>query len=636
MSVLKIRACSLVWCGAGVAATCLLLCSCGGEKPARNVVFLSIDTLRADHLGCYGYHRNTTPRIDELAARGVRFETVITAIDFTFPSHASMLTSLYPPAFDVWENGGARLSDSVVTLAEVLKGRGYSTGAFVGSFMLDSRFGLDQGCETYDDEMESGLTWKVGVTNANRVQTWKILDGYADGKSYDIEIQHAMRGSLGGFNFVAWSDEDGDGLPDTLIGRSGRCEKPALEWSRWTFATDAKRIFVGYEMDSDAETFTQRVTEVPPGYEGLGTTVYCAPNPGDVPVNKADGYLTNIRVTLSTAEGGTRTFGTTDVLLPRRTRHYKGHEFLDLERRAEEVNRAATAWLKSHSDGPFFLFLHYFDPHTPYEPPGNYADLFTDPDYCTEDPAFLEGRWLRNLNREDHREKPLPAEADRDHMIGLYDGEIAYADAQFGVLLDTLSELGLTENTFVVVTADHGEYMTEHGWCFGHWYRDLYDPVLKVPLVVAGPGVPSGKVVGCPVQLVDIAPTVLQLLNEKRAPTFMGESLLGLMRGEKSLARSECYVFHSDVSCLWTPEWKFVLYHPTHHGEVEYPENRLHYLPDDPQENVNLIASRRELAMKYAGKIMQFREASAQVSATPTQLKIDEESRRKLKALGYL
>jgi len=628
--------CSLLWRSASVVTTCLLLCSCGGGQPARNVVFLSIDTLRADHVGCYGYHRNTTPRIDEVAARGVRFETVITPIDCTFPSHASMLTSLYPPAFDVWENGGARLNDSVVTLAEVLKQRGYSTGAFVGSFMLDSRFGLDQGFDTYDDAMESGLAWNVGARNANSVQTWKILDGYAAGKYYTIEIQHAMRGGLGAFNFVAWSDEDADGLPDTLIGRSGKCQNPALEWSRWKFTTAAKRIFVGYEMDSDAETFTRQVAEIPSGYEGLGTTLYCAPKPGEVPVNKARGYLTNIRVTVSGADGGSRTFGMTDQLLPRARRHYKGHEFLDFERRAEDVNKAAAAWLRSHSDGPFFLFLHYYDPHTWYEPPSNYAELFTDPDYRTEDPAFLEGRWLRNLNRKDHREKPLPSEPDCDHMIGLYDGEIAYADAQFGVLLDTLSELGLTDSTLVVATADHGEYMTEHGWCFGHWYRDLYDPVLKVPLVVAGPDVPSATVVQYPVQLVDIAPTVLELLKQEPAQTFIGESLVGLMGGEKDLVRSESYVFHSEVSCVWTPDWKFVLYHPTHQDGVEYPENRLHNLLDDPQENNNLIISRPELAMKFADKIMQFKKTSAKMSATPTELKMDEESQRKLKALGYL
>ena len=107
--------------------------------------------------------------------------------------------------------------------------------------------------------------------------------------------------------------------------------------------------------------------------------------------------------------------------------------------------------------------------------------------------------------------------------------------------MDTFVELGLAENTIFVVMSDHGEYMTEHGWCFGHWDRDLYDPILRVPLVIAGPGIPSGEVVKDPVQLVDIAPTILDLLGHRPAKPFLGESLEGLMHGRSTLARTDSY-----------------------------------------------------------------------------------------------
>ncbi len=623
----------------GTVLGCIVLTSCQGEPPARNVVLLSIDTLRADHLGCYGYHRNTSPRMDEFAARGVRFETVITPIVSTFPAHTAMLSSLYPPSFGITTNGRGRLSDSVVTLAEVLKEKGYTTGAFVSGFILDSQFGLDQGFDTYDDEFSSGLAWaNADIRQRNLVHVWRILDEYADGDSYEVEIQHSMRGELGAFNFVAWADEDGDGLPDTLIGRSEKVAKAAESWSRWSFETDSKRVFVGYEFGRGTDIFSRRV-EPPPTYVGLSTNVYCCPNRGDAPIERARNYFTNMRVTAVRSDGSRRTFGMTDDLLARPTRKWKGHEVLDFERRAEDTNRAAVSWLRSHSGAPFFLFVHYYDPHAWYHPPGEYAKLFVDPEYDGDNPEFLEGRWERRLDTKEDANKPMPSAADRDHMIALYDGEIAYSDVQYGFLLDTLSELNVIENTLVVLTSDHGEYMTEHGWCFGHRHRDLHDPILKVPLVIEGPDVPAGTVVECPVQLVDIAPTVLDLLGVERVAAFTGESLRGVMNGDPVIARTESYVFHEDhfhVSCLWTPEWKLVRYYPTEDKEERYPSDRLHNLREDVFENRNLIESRPDMVEQLAAKIGRFEQSCTEISTSPSTVEMDAESRRKLKALGYL
>src|SRR5207247_397434 len=104
-------------------------------KPAPgdlNVVFVTIDTLRADRLGCYGYSGIETPEIDRLAREGVLFERVTTAVPLTLPSHASIFTGLLPPHHGVRDNGGFFLDASKTTLAERLRGAGYATGAFVG------------------------------------------------------------------------------------------------------------------------------------------------------------------------------------------------------------------------------------------------------------------------------------------------------------------------------------------------------------------------------------------------------------------------------------------------------------------------------------------------------------------------
>ncbi len=125
------------------------------KGPGR-IVVISIDTCRADHLSCYGYGRKTTPNIDAIAEEGILFENVIAPVPLTLPSHSSMLTGTIPPYHGVHNNDSYKLGQSNVTLAEILRDNGFTTGAFVSAFVMDSRFGLDQGFDTYGDEFEQG------------------------------------------------------------------------------------------------------------------------------------------------------------------------------------------------------------------------------------------------------------------------------------------------------------------------------------------------------------------------------------------------------------------------------------------------------------------------------------------------
>ena len=126
----------------------------GAAKPQPNVVVITIDTLRADHLGCYGYKQIRTPNIDALAAESARFERAYTPVPVTLPAHSAIFTGTYPTLSGMHDFSGNKLSPTQPTLASVLKRQGYVTGAVIGSAVLDSRFGLNQGFDFYYDHFD--------------------------------------------------------------------------------------------------------------------------------------------------------------------------------------------------------------------------------------------------------------------------------------------------------------------------------------------------------------------------------------------------------------------------------------------------------------------------------------------------
>lgn len=135
-----------------------LALSCGGrqDRLGTNVLLVTVDTLRADHVGCYGNDRVETPAMDALAARGVRFASAWSPIPITLPAHTSILTGLYPHQHGVRDNGTYRVPDEAVSFAEIARDAGYETAAFVSSYVLSGEYNIDQGFDLFDDEMGSG------------------------------------------------------------------------------------------------------------------------------------------------------------------------------------------------------------------------------------------------------------------------------------------------------------------------------------------------------------------------------------------------------------------------------------------------------------------------------------------------
>lgn len=240
----------------------------------------------------------------------------------------------------------------------------------------------------------------------------------------------------------------------------------------------------------------------------------------------AAGYATHAIVNvafLGEEFGVTREFGSLDAV------HFNSNTEV---RRAEPTTDAALRWLgeRAHEE-PFFLFVHYFDPHAVYDPPQPFRRNFAEPEDRDDDSwVFGTRQHMMALRAGQLRldERTLTrAEA-------LYDGEVAYTDAAVGRLLDGLAAAGLAEETVVVITGDHGEEFGDHGG-FEHGHT-LFDELTHVPLLVRAPGYEPG-VVPTDVRHVDLAPTLCELADLAPASGFVGRSLVPGLAGAALEAR---------------------------------------------------------------------------------------------------
>ena len=157
----------------------------GASNAPPNVVVITVDTLRADHVGCYGYKQIHTPNIDALAADGVRFEHAFTPVPITLPAHTVIFTGTYPTLNGMHDFSGNRLNAQQPTLASTLKSHGYATAAVVGSAVLDSRFGLNRGFDFYYDHFDFNRLQESNLDEMERpgnVVADEVLDWL--GKNY--------------------------------------------------------------------------------------------------------------------------------------------------------------------------------------------------------------------------------------------------------------------------------------------------------------------------------------------------------------------------------------------------------------------------------------------------------------------
>lgn len=258
--------------------------------------------------------------------------------------------------------------------------------------------------------------------------------------------------------------------------------------------------------------------------------------------------------------------------------------------KAENLNEVAIPELErlAKSGEPFFLFMRHMDPHSPYLPPPPFDQMFYSGDPC--DPSKDSIRPVLEFKPFAEYFKSWMPEGitDADYVIAQYDGAIAYMDACIQRILTRIDELGLAENTLVIINSDHGETLMDHECYFDH--HGLYECTLHVPLIMRLPGVlPEGvRIPGISLQQ-DLVPTILELAGVDAGRSFDGKSLLPLIRGERTANYSEFYI----TEATWmrkhgwrTPEWKLIVaLEPDFHFK---PEVELYNLILDPGENHNL------------------------------------------------
>ena len=210
-----------------------------------------------------------------------------------------------------------------------------------------------------------------------------------------------------------------------------------------------------------------------------------------------------------------------------------------------EIFEAVLEWLGQPKTTPFFAWLHVQHPHKSYDPPQPYDRMFVEP----PDSSAHNLRCLYTL--DDHRKGEVVLdEQEREFVVALYDGEIAFVDAELGRVFSELKRLGHDEKTIVVLTSDHGEMLFDDPWQreTGHW-KHRFDPSLRIPLIVRAPGAnQGGERVSAMVGLIDLAPTLLELVGVKGPVGFQGESLVRLLDGGETTIRERSYscTYHSD------------------------------------------------------------------------------------------
>jgi len=264
--------------------------------------------------------------------------------------------------------------------------------------------------------------------------------------------------------------------------------------------------------------------------------------------------------------------------------------------RASAMNKMVLTWLRKHPKN-FFVWLHYMDVHHPYLPPKDFKPKSID-----NDRIKLLNEKLKSIGKKGRIDEDELSSKDLEDVRTLYGCMVKYVDHVIGALLEDVQEVVDMGNTFIVITADHGIELCEHGGLLHS--TKLYDELLKVPLIIWGPDLRKG-VVEDQVSLLDLAPTILDLLRIPKPSAFLGKSLLPIIRGnypheEEAVVISEVGHKQEDPSrilikerqiALRTPMWKFIY--------KEQGVHELYNLKHDPKEQKNLIFEEPEAYSRF-------------------------------------
>jgi arylsulfatase A-like enzyme len=305
-------------------------------------------------------------------------------------------------------------------------------------------------------------------------------------------------------------------------------------------------------------------------------------------------------------------------------------EFHSVSPHAEVLGASVRGWLSRNESRRFLAYVHYREPHYPYDPPPPFNAMF-GPDAPLPRSVKTDTGWLQLVN-----EGSVPLDSGQvDHLQRLYDGNLAIADEDIGRLRAHLERLGLWDRTVVVITADHGEAMYEHGF-IGH-NEQVYEDSVRIPLIMHFPAgtLPAGRRVGSLTGLLDLAPTIADVLGipRERTPTFRGRSLLPAAAGgpdtppEAVLSRT----------ARAQPHYAWIGARYKYHLDTRGGEDRMFDLIADPGEGKDLLASEPVRAEYYRQRVFAALLAlPGRSGPSATGWKVPAEQREALRALGYV
>ncbi len=305
------------------------------------------------------------------------------------------------------------------------------------------------------------------------------------------------------------------------------------------------------------------------------------------------------------------------------------------------ITGQALGWLNgiNPQEDNFFLWIHYKNPHLPYEPPEPFTNMF-DSTYTGQYDGSRKSVNSIYVNKTELEERDL------DHIVALYDAEIRSTDSYIELILQKLKAMNVYDNTIIVFISDHGEELYERNYYFDH-ACSIYDGVLRIPLVIKYSDViPAGKIMENQIESIDITPTILNILKVPLRDEFEGRSIFGMILDDSSDVWFPSFADRSIViNSIRTPQWKYIYNPEDYHAvcvtgaveddgegyDVEIEE--LYNIQTDPSEQVNLAEQFPNIAKELRAEIINWLNTNKKVHKEYT---LSKEAEKRLRALGYV
>jgi len=288
-------------------------------------------------------------------------------------------------------------------------------------------------------------------------------------------------------------------------------------------------------------------------------------------------------------------------------------------------------WMNRNKSRNFFVFLHTYDVHR-YCPPEQFSNRFM-PEY---DGDLVPGKELAVSLQCYFDYKGYDDEEDRKRIVSLYDGEILFVDHWLGKLFMALDNAGIMDNTIVILTSDHGEEFWEHGRT-GHGYTN-YEEVLKVPLMIYHPDMPPGRCIE-PARLLDIAPTITDMVGAKANQAWMGTSLVPLIMGETASDNTFSFAEYGHIYYVSVKQgkWKLLRMLRSKKATGKSSEDFLYDLEADPAETVDVSAQHEAMFARMQKLLDTLMKSNLQLSSRykSTETDLDPELKKQIEGLGY-